>query len=68
MRRSTHNFPIGNLDKAVHKFVRETLIHLMRQTKGRIVEAANLSGRNRTQFYRLLDQHGIDPRHFRGNA
>ena len=32
---------------------------------GNVADAARLAERNRTEFYRLIQKHGLAPRHFR---
>lgn len=47
-------------------FEREYLARLLRLTDGNVSEAAELAGRNRTEFYRLLKRHHLDPADFKG--
>jgi len=41
------------------------LISVLRITGGQVANSARIAGRNRTEFYKLLSQHKIDPVHFR---
>jgi len=41
------------------------LISVLRITGGHVANSARIAGRNRTEFYKLLSQHKIDPVHFR---
>lgn len=44
---------------------RQYLMKVLLLTKGAVDQAAELAGRNRTAFYRLLQKHGISPEQFR---
>ncbi|MBP0598885.1 sigma 54-interacting transcriptional regulator [Herbaspirillum sp. LeCh32-8] len=52
--------------EAKQKFERDYLIKLLKLTDGNVSDAARLADRNRTEFYRLLQKNGLDPRMFRG--
>jgi two-component system response regulator GlrR len=43
------------------KFERDYLCKLLQITSGKVSEAARLAKRNRTEFYRLLNRHNIEP-------
>lgn len=43
------------------KFEREYLCQLLQITSGKVSQAAKLAKRNRTEFYRLLGRHDIEP-------
>lgn len=53
------------LKEARHEFEKNYLIGVLRITNGHVANAAKLAGRNRTEFYKLLGQHDIDPTQFR---
>jgi len=53
------------LDDAKHHFEQEYLVRLLKITHGNVSQAARLAGRNRTEFYRLLERHQLDPAQFR---
>jgi two-component system response regulator GlrR len=53
------------LKDAKHAFERNYLISVLRITNGHVANAARIAGRNRTEFYKLLSQHQIDPADFR---
>lgn len=53
------------LDEAKMGFERRYLASLLRTTAGNVTDAANLAGRNRTEFYKLLHRHKLDPADFR---
>ena len=40
---------------------------LLKITGGNVTKAARLAGRNRTEFYRLLERHSLEPGMFKGN-
>ncbi|MFQ5660501.1 MAG: sigma-54-dependent transcriptional regulator [Gammaproteobacteria bacterium] len=56
---------IQTLRDAKLEFERNYLIGVLRITNGHVANAAKIAGRNRTEFYKLLNQHGIDPAGFR---
>lgn len=56
------------LQEARDQFEREYLIRLMQMTNGNITRAAQLAKRNRTEFYRLLSRHGMNPSLFKTNS
>ena len=47
------------------RFERDYLCHLLQITSGKVSQAAKLARRNRTEFYRLLNRHNIDPNLFK---
>jgi len=47
------------------RFEREYLCQLLQMTSGKVSQAARLAKRNRTEFYRLLGKHNIDPALFK---
>lgn len=51
--------------EARDRFELEYLTGLMQRTHGHVTAAARLAGRNRTEFYRLLDKHGLSPALFK---
>lgn len=54
-----------SLDDAKRNFERDYLGRLLRATDGNVSRAARLAGRNRTEFYRLLERHTMDPKLFK---
>jgi two-component system response regulator GlrR len=50
------------------RFEREYLVGLLKLTDGNVADAARLAERNRTEFYRLLQRHGLTPGRFRGEG
>jgi two-component system response regulator GlrR len=53
------------LAERVALFERRALIRIPRKANGNVANAARLAGHNRTNFYRLLQRHGLDPSAFR---
>jgi two-component system response regulator GlrR len=53
------------LDEAKRGFERDYLIRILRITKGNVSHAARLAQRNRTEFYKLLDRHQLQPAMFK---
>jgi two-component system response regulator GlrR len=53
------------LDEARRAFERDYLARILKITAGNVTQAARLAGRNRTEFYRLLDRHALQPSMFK---
>ena len=56
---------VQTLKDAKEDFERSYLVSVLRVTNGHVSHAARLAGRNRTEFYKLLKQHHIEPEEFR---
>jgi two-component system response regulator GlrR len=54
-----------SLQEARDQFERNYLIRLLQMTNGNVTQAARLAKRNRTEFYRLLSRHGMNPSLFK---
>jgi len=54
------------LDEARRAFERDYLVRILKITSGNVTQAARLAGRNRTEFYRLLERHALEPGMFKG--
>ena len=52
-------------DDARREFEREYLARLLETTAGNVAHAARVAQRNRTEFYKLLAKHGLDPVSFK---
>ena len=52
-------------DVARQQFEHQYLVNLLKSTHGNVTQAAKLAQRNRTEFYRLLERHAIDPQLFK---
>jgi two-component system response regulator GlrR len=48
------------------QFTRDYLVRLLKLTEGNVSEAARVAQRNRSEFYKLLSRHDIDPSDFKG--
>ena len=59
---------LRTLKDAKHLFEREYLISVLQLTKGQVANSARIAGRNRTEFYKLLNAHNLDPSDFRDQA
>lgn len=53
---------------AKQRFERDYLVQLLRITNGNVSQAARLAQRNRTEFYRVLHRHQIDPAQFKSSS
>jgi two-component system response regulator GlrR len=56
------------LDEARKAFERDYLVRILKITGGNVTRAARLAGRNRTEFYRLLERHALEPAMFKAAA
>ncbi|MGZ5181831.1 MAG: sigma 54-interacting transcriptional regulator [Ramlibacter sp.] len=54
--------------EAKRRFERDYLVGLLKMTGGNISDAARLAGRNRTEFYRLLQKNDLTPGLFKGDG
>jgi two-component system response regulator GlrR len=57
--------PPAPLDEARRVFERAYLVRVLTLTGGNVTRAARLAGRNRTEFYRLLERHSLAPSMFK---
>jgi two-component system, NtrC family, response regulator GlrR len=57
-----------SLAQARERFERDYLVGLLKLTDGNVADCARLADRNRTEFYRLLQKHGLTPGLFRAEA
>lgn len=53
------------LAEAREAFTRNYLTRLLTMTDGNVTRAAKLAQRNRTEFYKLLSRHGVEPARFK---
>ena len=56
---------IDSFEDARKRFERDYLVQLLKITAGNVTLAAKLAKRNRTEFYKLLGRHALDPSHFK---
>lgn len=66
LRSEGHAMPA--LAEARDAFERDYLARVLRMTGGNVSQAARLAGRNRTEFYRLLKRHALDPARFKASG
>ncbi len=55
----------ASFEQARRQFEREYLTRLLKITAGNVTQAARLAQRNRTEFYKLLQRHTLDPALFK---
>jgi two-component system response regulator GlrR len=56
---------LASFEEARKKFEREYLTRLLKITDGNVTHAARMAKRNRTEFYKLLQRHQLEPRLFK---
>ncbi len=56
---------IDSFEEARRRFEHDYLSRLLTLTQGGVTRAAKLAKRNRTEFYKLLQRHGLEPAHFK---
>ena len=54
--------------EAKQRFERDYLVGLLKLTDGNVADAARLADRNRTEFYRLMQKHGLSPGLFKSDG
>ena len=54
-----------SFEEARKRFEREYLVRVLKITSGNVTQAARLSKRNRTEFYKLLQRHQLDAAAFK---
>ncbi|HEX5419439.1 MAG TPA: sigma 54-interacting transcriptional regulator [Gammaproteobacteria bacterium] len=57
--------PLPSFSQARDEFTRNYLSQLLQITGGNVSQAARLAKRNRTDFYKLLARHQLNPEHFK---
>jgi two-component system response regulator GlrR len=57
---------LSSFESARSEFERDYLAKLLKITGGNVTQAAKLAKRNRTEFYKLLQRHHLDPKLFKG--
>jgi two-component system, NtrC family, response regulator GlrR len=67
VKKAVHDDPIHmqTLKEAKQAFERNYLLSVLGITHGHVANAAKIAGRNRTEFYKLLNQYNIEPAAFR---
>lgn len=56
---------LPSFDEARDEFTRSYLVQLLQITEGNVSQAARMAKRNRTDFYKLLAKHGVEPEKFK---
>jgi len=56
---------LPSFSQAREEFTRNYLSQLLQVTNGNVSQAARLAKRNRTDFYKLLGRHELNPEHFK---
>jgi len=57
-----------SFEDARKRFERDYLTRILKLTKGSVTQAAKLARRNRTEFYKLLQRHGIEAAVFKSEV
>ncbi|HEX9179674.1 MAG TPA: sigma 54-interacting transcriptional regulator [Burkholderiales bacterium] len=57
--------PVEPLEEARRQFERDYLVRVLKLTGGNVSQAARLAKRNRTEFYKLLQRHSLEPALFK---
>jgi two-component system, NtrC family, response regulator GlrR len=63
IQKEQHDF--DSFDEARRRFERDYLTQLLKITEGNVTQAAKLAKRNRTEFYKLLQRHDLNPALFK---
>jgi two-component system, NtrC family, response regulator GlrR len=59
---------VDSFEEARRRFERDYLTRLLKLTEGSVSQAARLAKRNRTEFYKLLQRHGLEPAQFKSHV
>ena len=57
--------PLVSFESARKTFERDYLVRILKLTAGNAAQAAQMAGRNRTEFYKLLQRHSLEPGMFK---
>ena len=57
--------PLVSFEAARKTFERDYLVRILKLTAGNAAQAAQMAGRNRTEFYKLLQRHNLEPGMFK---
>ncbi len=60
--------PLVSFETARKSFERDYLVRILKLTAGNAAQAAQMAGRNRTEFYKLLQRHNLEPGMFKEAA
>jgi two-component system, NtrC family, response regulator GlrR len=56
---------VPSFDEARRGFERDYLVQVLKMANGNVSQAARLAKRNRTEFYKLLQKHELEPNSFK---
>ncbi len=56
---------LDGFEEARRQFEYDYLTRLLKLTQGSVTQAAKIAKRNRTEFYKLLQRHGLEAAHFK---
>jgi two-component system, NtrC family, response regulator GlrR len=56
---------VDSFEDARKRFEYDYLTRILKLTQGNVTQAAKLARRNRTEFYKLLQRHGLEAAHFK---
>ncbi len=56
---------VDSFEDARRRFEYDYLTRILKLTQGNVTQAAKLARRNRTEFYKLLQRHGLEAAHFK---
>ncbi len=59
---------LDGFEEARRQFEYDYLTRLLKLTHGSVTQAAKIAKRNRTEFYKLLQRHGLEAAHFKMSA
>ena len=60
--------PLVSFESARKTFERDYLVRILKLTAGNAAQAAQMAGRNRTEFYKLLQRHNLEPAMFKAES
>jgi len=56
---------VDSFEESRRRFEYDYLSRLLKLTQGSVTQAAKIAKRNRTEFYKLLQRHGLEAAHFK---
>lgn len=59
---------VDSFEESRRRFEYDYLSRLLKLTQGSVTQAAKIAKRNRTEFYKLLQRHGLEAAHFKPTA
>ena len=61
-------YNVDSFEESRRRFEYDYLSRLLKLTEGSVSQAAKIAKRNRTEFYKLLQRHGLEPAHFKSTT